>query len=1089
MKYLFIIIFSIFLNLAYANELPTEDEIYQQLVPYEKSRGLTIKKIAFPPCPEDKSEVQDSCQGKITHDDGSTYEGELKAGMPNGQGIYIFINGDKYVGEFKDGKYYGQGTYTFADGTTYVGEYKDSVPNGQGTHTYLDGSKYVGEYKNNKYHGQGTFTFSNGEKYVGEHKNNKYHGQGTYTYLDGSKYVGKYKNNKYHGQGTYIFASGTKYIGEYKDDKRHGQGTETRANGDKYVGEWKEGKQHGQGTLILISGTKYVGEWKDGMPNGQGTQTLINGDKYVGEWKEGKEHGQGTLILINGDKHVGEWKAGMPHGQATETYANGDKYVGEYKAGKRHKHKRHGQGTFIFTSGAKYVGKWKDGKREGQGTFTFSNGDKYVGEWKGNKRHGQGTYSFNNGDVKVGEWKNGKLLANDQSIEEDASPAPKDVNKTWKYKAWSIDANRKSDFLRASTNGEVVHGHTFGIMKAKNNCNDNILYLSLSSNKKDLNILKGKKIPIEIKVDEKIYKFNLAINTIKKVPIRRMQDIGKSDAPTISLLLFETLSLDESFISDLKKGDVLNLKILDGKDFSKKFDITKEKFSLKGFVTNYTKLTESCKDINQLLIPPPKIEPENKIINQYEVDNLITDHSKCNNEKIEQFLKTSPTKTFTFHNNYLYWGLGHDGQDQYEDIHVTNICNPLDPLVVTSISGTASQVHSMYADDKYLYVDSSAYDAELDQSDNSFKIIDTKEFKLVSKIEKKSAINYFAINGDKLYLSEGKTVKIYNISNKKNPILENKFTAHYKKYDIEDIVVDYKYIYLTGNSHLKIYDKKTFKLLSNTEFEHRTTNIIMKNNKAIISGWNQQGEKFFSNVHLNDRKKIDVLKKIKTKQEFMRKINQDTVVYGHPPDVKILDIDTIFGSADISPKAKDWKTKNQWFGLDKEMTDASLAIHDILVNEGLNPDTDEYYCLIDKSMIEQFPEYFKKNKSSSTFTCGPDIKTEDKTGKSQEALESYIVQIHKVISGQMQYPRIAQMRGWEGEVILNLEIDGQGTLIKSSIKQSSDFKILDEEAIAIVKRASPFPKPSKELESVIFNVIVPITFRLTKAESNLDWLF
>ena len=44
MKYLFIIIFSIFFNLAYANELPTEDEIYQQLVPYEKSRGLTIKK-------------------------------------------------------------------------------------------------------------------------------------------------------------------------------------------------------------------------------------------------------------------------------------------------------------------------------------------------------------------------------------------------------------------------------------------------------------------------------------------------------------------------------------------------------------------------------------------------------------------------------------------------------------------------------------------------------------------------------------------------------------------------------------------------------------------------------------------------------------------------------------------------------------------------------------------------------------------------------------------------------------------------------------------------------------------------------------
>jgi len=763
----------------------------------------------------------------------------------------------------------------------------------------------------------------------------------------------------------------------------------------------------------------------------------------------------------------------------TYTWPDGAQYVGEYKDGKNH-----GQGTYTYPDGEKYVGEYKDGKKHGQGTYTLANGDKYVGGWKDGKYHGQGTHTFVNGDKYVGEWKDGELLANDQSKEEDASPAPKEENKTWKYKAWSVDVTGKSDFLRASTNGEVVHGHTFGIMKAKNNCNDNILYLSLSSNKKDVDMLKGKKIPIEIKVDEKIYKFNLALNTIKKVPIRRMQDIGKSDAPTISLLLFETLSLDESFISDLKKGDVLNLKILDGKDFSKKFDITKEKFSLKGFVANYTKLTESCKDINQLLIPPSKIEPENKIINQYEVDNLITDHSKCNNKKIEQFLKTSPTRTFTFYNNYLYWGLSHDGQDQYEDVHVTNICDPLDPLVVTSISGTASQVHSMYADDKYLYVDSSAYDAELDQSDNSFKIIDTKEFKLVSKIEQKSPINHFAINDDKLYLSEGKTVKIYNISNKKNPILENKFTAHYKKYYIADIAVDEKYIYLTGNSHLKIYDKKTFKLLSNTELEHRTDNIIIKDNKAIISGWNQQGKQsFLSNLHLNDRKKIVVKRKDKTKQRFLRKINQDTVVYGYPPDVKILDIDTMFKSPDISSKTKEWKSKNQWFGLDEEMTNAALAIHDMLIEEELSPELDEYYCRIDKAMIEKFPEYFKKNKSSLTFTCGSDIKTKDETSKSQEAIESYKVAIHKAIFGQMQYPPLAQRRGWEGEVILNLEIDGQGTLIESSIKQKSEYSIFNEAAIAMAKRASPFPKPPKELESVIFNVIVPITFSLTKAES------
>ena len=70
------------------------------------------------------------------------------------------------------------------------------------------------------------------------------------------------------------------------------------------------------------------------------------------------------------------------------------------------------------------------------------------------------------------------------------------------------------------------------------------------------------------------------------------------------------------------------------------------------------------------------------------------------------------------------------------------------------------------------------------------------------------------------------------------------------------------------------------------------------------------------------------------------------------------------------------------------------------------------------------------------------------------------------------------MRGWQGEVILDLEIDGLGNLIKSKIKQGSKFKILDTEGLNMVKRASPFPKPPKELESKIFNVIVPISFKL-----------
>ena len=96
----------------------------------------------------------------------------------------------------------------------------------------------------------------------------------------------------------------------------------------------------------------------------------------------------------------------------------------------------------------------------------------------------------------------------------------------------------------------------------------------------------------------------------------------------------------------------------------------------------------------------------------------------------------------------------------------------------------------------------------------------------------------------------------------------------------------------------------------------------------------------------------------------------------------------------------------------------------------------------------------------------------------KKSIESYSAKLTKSIARQKRYPRIAQMRGWQGEIIIDLKIDGQGNLIKAKIKQGSKFKILDTEGMNMVKRASPFPKPPKGLESKIFNVIVPISFKL-----------
>ena len=61
------------------------------------------------------------------------------------------------------------------------------------------------------------------------------------------------------------------------------------------------------------------------------------------------------------------------------------------------------------------------------------------------------------------------------------------------------------------------------------------------------------------------------------------------------------------------------------------------------------------------------------------------------------------------------------------------------------------------------------------------------------------------------------------------------------------------------------------------------------------------------------------------------------------------------------PKALDWQDRNEWFGADAEMTSFAYGVHDKIVSEGVDPDTDEYYQLIDSRMREVFPDHFSSD--------------------------------------------------------------------------------------------------------------------------------
>jgi len=59
------------------------------------------------------------------------------------------------------------------------------------------------------------------------------------------------------------------------------------------------------------------------------------------------------------------------------------------------------------------------------------------------------------------------------------------------------------------------------------------------------------------------------------------------------------------------------------------------------------------------------------------------------------------------------------------------------------------------------------------------------------------------------------------------------------------------------------------------------------------------------------------------------------------------------------PRAVEWQEKNSWFGQDKEMTSFAYGVHERLIqDEGVDPDSSEYYELINHRMKEVFPAYF-----------------------------------------------------------------------------------------------------------------------------------
>jgi periplasmic protein TonB len=85
-------------------------------------------------------------------------------------------------------------------------------------------------------------------------------------------------------------------------------------------------------------------------------------------------------------------------------------------------------------------------------------------------------------------------------------------------------------------------------------------------------------------------------------------------------------------------------------------------------------------------------------------------------------------------------------------------------------------------------------------------------------------------------------------------------------------------------------------------------------------------------------------------------------------------------------------------------------------------------------------------------------------------------QVVTILERNKRYPSEARVRGEHGVARLAFSIDGAGHLLSSRIVASSGSAALDQETLALVQRAQPFPPPPPELAGA--EMTVPVNFSI-----------
>jgi protein TonB len=85
--------------------------------------------------------------------------------------------------------------------------------------------------------------------------------------------------------------------------------------------------------------------------------------------------------------------------------------------------------------------------------------------------------------------------------------------------------------------------------------------------------------------------------------------------------------------------------------------------------------------------------------------------------------------------------------------------------------------------------------------------------------------------------------------------------------------------------------------------------------------------------------------------------------------------------------------------------------------------------------------------------------------------------VRQRVEGLMRYPMLAKANHWEGRVVVQAVVKADGTVGDLRVAESSGHALLDEEALVVMRKASPLTL-KHQLEKSQITILVPISYRL-----------